>query len=156
MKKKKKMGKEKRKYRRFPTISMIKEIMISSMQLRVKSKTVPAIMFNLSAGGIAIITFVPIPKDTLISLKFNLGGLKLDDVQGKVVRAEGKGNTYLAAIAFTKIKESTKKKIKEMADDFDRCETKILLGEKNVCFRSCRYYNLCTKNIKKKWRKTSS
>jgi len=141
------MKQERRKYRRIPAISMVKETMIESRQLKLKRK-IPAIVFNLSGGGMALITFLSIPVDTIIFLNFNLGGLKLKDVEGKVVRAEGKKKTYLIVIAFTKIREEVKNRINMMADAFDLCETRILMGEEDVCSIECTYYKLCTKSVK--------
>jgi len=141
------MEKERRQYRRIPAISMVKETMIRSDALKLK-REIPAILLNLSAGGIALITFLSLPRDTLICLNFNLDGLKLKDVEGRVVRVEGKKKTYLIVISFTKIKDEVKKRITMMADAFDLCETKILMGEKDVCSTECAYYELCTKPVK--------
>jgi c-di-GMP-binding flagellar brake protein YcgR len=141
------MEKERRKYKRIPAISMVKETMIESEALKLR-KEIPAILFNLSAGGMALITFLSLPRDALISLNFNLDGLKLKDVEGRVVRVEGRKKTYLIVIAFTKITDELKKHINTMADAFDFCETRILMGEKDVCSMRCAYYELCSKPVK--------
>jgi len=141
------MEKERRNYKRIPAISMVKEALIESPELKLK-REVPAILFNLSAGGMALITFLSLPRDALISLNFNLDGLKLKDVEGRVVRVEGRKKTYLIVIAFTKIADELRKHINRMADAFDLCETRILMGEKDVCSTECSYYVLCTKPIR--------
>jgi len=141
------MGKERRRYKRIPTISIVKETLIESPALKLK-KEVPAILFNLSAGGMALITFQSLPQDALISLNFNLDKLKLKDVEGRVVRVEGRKKTYLIVVAFTKIRNELKKRINRMADAFDLCETRILMGEKDVCSIRCPYYELCIKPVK--------
>ena len=141
------MEEERRKYKRIPTISMVKETMIESEALKLK-REIPAILFNLSAGGMALITFLSLPRDALISLNFNLDGLKLKDVEGRVVRVEGRKKTYLIVIAFTKITDELRKHINTMADAFDFCETRILMGEKDVCSTECSYYQLCSKPVK--------
>ena len=141
------MEQERRKYKRVPTISIVKEALIESPALKLK-REIPAILSNLSAGGMALITFLSLPLDAIISLSFNIDGLKLKDAEGRVVRVEGKKNTYLIVIAFTKIRAEVKNRINMMADAFDLCETRILMGEENVCSTECAYYRLCSKPIK--------
>ena len=142
-----KSAREKRKHKRFPTISLIKEIVIEAPSIDIED-SVPAIMFNLSAGGIAIITFVDVPEKSMINIKFNLPGLKLDNIEGEIVRVEKKRSTYLIAISFRNIKKSLQDKIRRIANDFDICKTRILRGEKKICFKECGYYKMCTKSIK--------
>ena len=142
-------GIERRKHKRFPTISLIKEILISSAALNLRD-SLPAIMFNLSSGGIAIITFIRLPLNSTVILRFNLNGIKLNNVEGKIVRVEGKRKIYLIAISFSKINKKVADRIGRIADEFDLCETKLLLGEKHVCTKKCSYYHLCSKNIKTK------
>ena len=141
------MENERRRYRRIPAISVVKEAMIESPELKMK-REIPAIVFNLSAGGMALITFLSLPLNALISLNFNMDGLKLKDVEGKVVRVEGKKKTYLIVIAFTRIRDEVKSRINMMADAFDLCETRVLMGEEDVCSTECTYYELCSKPIK--------
>jgi len=141
------MEQERRKYKRVPTISIVKEALIESPALKLK-REIPAILSNLSAGGMALITFLSLPLDAIISLSFNIDGLKLKDAEGRVVRVEGKKNTYLIVIAFTKIRAEVKNRINMMADAFDLCETRILMGEKDVCSMRCAYYELCSKPVK--------
>jgi len=141
------MEQERRKYKRVPTISIVKEALIESPALKLK-REIPAILSNLSAGGMALITFLSLPLDAIISLSFNIDGLKLKDAEGRVVRVEGKKNIYLIVIAFTKIRTEVKNRINMMADALDLCETRILMGEKDVCSMRCAYYELCSKPVK--------
>jgi c-di-GMP-binding flagellar brake protein YcgR len=141
------MEQERRKYKRVPAISVVKEALIESPVLNLKEQ-IPAIISNLSAGGMAVITFLSLPLNATISLNFNIDGLKLKDVEGKVVRVEGKRKIFLIVIAFTKIRAEVKNRINMMADALDLCETRILMGEENVCSTECAYYRLCNKSIK--------
>jgi len=141
------MDEERRKHRRIPTMSVVKEALIESQDLKLK-REIPAILFNLSAGGLALITFLSIPRDILIQLNFDVDGLKLKDVEGRVVRVEGKKKTYLVVVAFTKIRDEVRNRINMMADAFDLCETRTAMGEENVCSPECHYYQLCTKPVK--------
>jgi len=138
------MEQERRKHRRIPAVSMVKEALIESPELRMK-RQIPAIVFNLSAGGVAFVTFDSFPLGAAISLDFNLNGLKLEDVEGRVVRVKGKKQTYVVVIAFTKIRNEVKNRINTMADAFDLCETRIMMGDKDVCSKDCSFFQLCTK-----------
>ncbi len=153
-KKSKKKDPERRVHFRFPTITIVKEVVIAVAHPKSKNKNVmPAIMYNLSAGGIAIVTFDKVPVNSMITLNLDLGSVNLENITGKVVRVEGKNVTYLIAIDFYNLPQQLKKKIKKIADDADICETNILLGEKHVCTKKCSYYDLCINPMKKKARR---
>jgi len=141
------MGKERRKHRRFPAVTVAKEALVESQEMKLK-REIPAIIYNLSAGGMALITFLSLPLNAFINLNFDLDGLKLKDVEGKIVRVEGKEKTYLIVISFTKIKAEVRKRINMMADAFDLCETRRMMGEENICSTECSYHMLCAKPIK--------
>ena len=141
------MVKERRKHRRIPAVTVAKEALVESPKTKFK-REIPAIISDLSAGGMALITFLSLPVNAFISLNFNLDGLKLKDVEGRIVRVEGKQKTYLIVIAFTKIRAEVKNRINMMADAFDLCETRRMMGEENICSTECAYYQLCAKPIK--------
>ncbi|MEE8179772.1 MAG: PilZ domain-containing protein, partial [bacterium] len=86
------MVKERRKHRRIPTVTVVKEALVESPEANLKQE-IPAIIYNVSAGGMALITFLSLPVNASINLNFNLDGLKLKDVEGKIVRVEGKEKT---------------------------------------------------------------
>jgi len=140
--------KERRKYKRFPTLSVLKSIELSAPSLKMK-ESIPAIMFNLSGGGIAFITFCPFPLNSNILFNLDLGDIKLKNIKGKVVRMEEKKQTYLVGVQFLNLPQRDKKKIIKMADDYESCESRILHHENIICFpSSCSYYNLCNKKQK--------
>lgn len=141
------MEKERRKHRRIPAVTVAKEALVESQEMKLK-REIPAIIYNLSAGGMALITFLSLPLNAFINLNFDLDGLKLKDVEGKIVRVEGKEKTYLIVISFTKIRAEVKKRINMMADAFDLCETRRMMGEENICSAECSYHTLCAKPIK--------
>jgi len=141
------MEKERRKHRRIPAVTVAKEALVESQEMKLR-REIPAIIYNLSAGGMALITFLSLPLNAFINLNFDLDGLKLKDVEGKIVRVEGKEKTYLIVISFTKIRPEVKKHINMMADAFDLCETRRMMGEENICSTECSYYKLCAKPIK--------
>ena len=137
-----------RKHRRMPVISsFLKPVLIRSDQLGLK-ESAPGIIVDLSAGGLAMITFVPIYPGTKLSLNLNLPGLIIKDIVAHVLRVKQKYKTYMAAIRFDRLNNKARSKINRMADDYDLCETKLMLGEKKICSRRCSYFPLCSKSIK--------
>ena len=114
IKKSEKTGMERRVHFRFPTITIVKEVVIAvTHPIKGKKKTMPAIMYNLSAGGIAIVTFDKVPLNSIITLNLDLGCVVLKGVKGKVVRIDGKNVTYLIAIDFYGINKKLKQTAKQ-------------------------------------------
>lgn len=135
---------EKRQYGRFP-LPLIKPIKIHIGSLK---EEVAAIMVNISAGGLGLLSFIHIPLNTNLILGLNFKGLKIKKIRSKVVWVKQKENTFQIGIKFTSIPNTFKNKIYKMAEDFDICEKKILLGLKDVCYKKCSYYLLCSKPLK--------
>ncbi len=127
--------------------SFLKPVLIRSDQLGLR-ESAPGIIVDLSAGGLAMITFVPIYPGTRLSLNLNLPGLRIKDIVAHVLRVKQKYKTYMAAIKFDRLNSKSKDKINKMADDYDLCETRLMLGEKKICSRRCSYFPLCSKSIK--------
>ncbi len=137
---------ERRNHLRFPTLSVIKTVEIHSGD----GKTdVPAIMCDVSVGGLAMITFMPLPKNSDIVLDLNMPDINLSKVAAKIVRVEEKNGTFLIALEFSDLQPSVKKKINAMALDWKKCEERLSVGEKIECL-NCSYYNLCNKEVKTK------
>lgn len=137
---------ERRNHLRFPTLSVIKTVEIHTGA----GKTdVPAIMCDVSVGGMAIITFLPLPKNSDIVLDLNMPDINLRKVTAKIVRVEEKNGTFLVALEFSALDPAVKKKINALALDWKKCEEQLSVGEKTECL-NCSYYNLCNKEVKKK------
>ncbi|MBA3064909.1 PilZ domain-containing protein [bacterium] len=137
---------ERRIHLRFPTLSVIKTVEIHSTD----GKTdIPAIMCDVSVGGLAMITFMPLPKNSDIVLDLNMPDINLHKVTAKIVRVEEKNGTFLIALEFSNLNPAVKKKINAMAIDWKKCEERMSVGEKIEC-PHCSYYNLCSKEVKKK------
>ncbi|MCK4533131.1 PilZ domain-containing protein [bacterium] len=140
--------KERRKHPRFPIISdLVEPVMLKVSSCEIK-EGVPGIMLDLSAGGMVVITFIPLQEGSLLELTINLPGLKIEKAEGKIVRVEEKAGTYAVGIGFFKLSKKVKEKIKQMAKDFHHCKIRQLNGEKNICFKECSYYLLCSQTIK--------
>ena len=113
MKNKKKKA-ERRKHKRIPVLSsLIKLISIEIPALHM-TNPLPGIMGNLSAGGMTIATFMPIPLGTELELSIDLPGLSTNNLKGQVTRVNDKEGSCLITIAFTEIDRKTKYEINEL------------------------------------------
>ena len=139
---------EKRKSKRFPVLyHLIKPVLIRSQESKAGISS-PAIMANLSAGGMALLTFSPLPVGKNILISFDLKDLKIDNVKSRVVRVENKEGSYILGVQFLNLKKELADVINKLADDFDSCETRILLGEKPICRKGCSYFEHCQRVAK--------
>ncbi|HAX61053.1 MAG TPA: hypothetical protein DCX95_00615 [Elusimicrobia bacterium] len=139
---------EKRKSKRFPVLyHLIKPVLIRTRGSKA-GRASPAIMANLSAGGMALLTFSALAEGSNVLISFDLKDLKIDNVKSRVVRCENKEGSYVIGIQFINMPDDIVKKINRMADDFDSCETRILLGEKPVCKKGCSYFEHCQRIAK--------
>lgn len=139
---------EKRKSKRFPVLyHLIKPVLIRTQDSKAGISS-PAIMVNLSAGGMALLTFSPLTAGKNILISFDLKDLKINNVKSRVVRVENKGGSYILGIQFLNLKKEIADVINKLADDFDSCEIRILLGEKPVCRKGCSYFVHCQRIAK--------
>ncbi|MBI4375598.1 MAG: PilZ domain-containing protein [Elusimicrobia bacterium] len=134
---------ERRRHPRFPVVDgMIEPITISFSE---RDKKLPAILTNLSAGGMSLILFLEPPRAPRLDMVLNLPGLEEVAIQGKVVRVNAKSQTYNVGIAFTKISRKHQDRINGMAEDHGDCETRITLRLPEPCVENCRFHWLCAK-----------
>ena len=111
-------------------------------------KTQPAILTDLSAGGMSLITFLAPPHAKTFKMTLTVPGLDHLPIEGRVVRVSRKGETYVVGIEFTKIAKKYQKQITEMAHDDVDCNTRIGLGLPEACVPGCGFHLLCTKTQK--------
>jgi len=136
---------ERRIHTRIPTLSVIKTIEISQGDGKT---SIPAIMCDISAGGLAMITFLPLPSSSEIVLDIGIPEINLKNVCARIVRTKEKNGTYLVALEFKNLPLKLKDKINKMANDWKKCEELLTSGEKIDCSK-CSYYALCAKKVKK-------
>lgn len=105
----------------------------------------PAILTNLSAGGMSLVTFIEPPHTKRLDMVLTLPGLDHIPIEGKVVRIHEKGETYSVGISFTKITPHHQKTISDQAQDYMDCETRLALSLPEACVPACRFHLLCTK-----------
>lgn len=148
------MGIERRKYKRF---SLIKEfarqvdlcLITEDHQKNTHIQNLPGIIVNLSAGGVAILTFTDIPNTATINLRFDIPGLPKVDIKSRLIYSLKKGDTYLLGMEFKNLSQQYKEKINKMAEDYYKCEERINNHIKNECVQWCEYFPLCGKKQKR-------
>lgn len=139
-----KLGGDRRQHSRFPVCEgMIEPITVKFDAT--KSAGQPAILTNLSAGGMSLLMFLEPPTAKRLDMVLTLPGLSEVPVEGKVVRVNQKGETYSIGIAFTKIGKKHQSKISAMAQDHIDCEMRIALKLPEVCIATCNFNAMCGK-----------
>lgn len=108
-------------------------------------RTQPAILTNLSAGGMMLVTFLAPPHAKIFKMTLTIPGLDHLPIEGRVVRVQKRGETYTVGIQFTRIAKKFQKQITRMADDDADCNTRLSLGLPEACVRTCGFHHLCTK-----------
>lgn len=145
----KKTGHERRKHERFPVIKNLVRPIELVFDNKAYSKHVPAILFDLSAGGMGLLCFEPITTSTIVLLNIEMEGLKVGPAYGKVVWAFEKGESWRVGINFTNLNENDKEKINNLARDYIECEMRAEHLEKDkICVSKCHYRVLCEKPFK--------
>ena len=151
--------KERRKHARFPIVgNLIEPITLryappkttghQKKAVTSEALTQPAILTNLSGGGMQLITFLAPPHAKRLDMVLNLPGFDHMPVTGRVVRVHEKGETFVVGIQFLKIQKKHQNRINVMAVDNLDCETRLELSLPEACVRTCRFHQLCHKSQK--------
>lgn len=141
--------KERRQYIRFPVahdMATVISIDIKTSQGNIRHDE--AVICDLSAGGIALLTSADFKVGSIFELVLQLSDLRTKPIKCEVVRCENRPEINKVAMRFLKICEEDKKHINKIAQDYSDCETKLALGVRDVCLKTCHYYKLCNKDVK--------
>ena len=140
-------GTDRRKFRRFPTgDGLLEPIEIAwSQDSKTGAAAQPAIMTNLSAGGMSLVTFIEPPHTKRIYLQLKLPGLPVLSVEARILRVHTKGQVHTLGLAFTKVAKSAQKAINRLSDDYNDCETRIALRLPEACVQECTCHAFCSK-----------
>lgn len=136
---------ERRRHARFAVVEGMVEPIEIDFGGEIQAPKQPAIMTDLSAGGMSLLLFLEPPRGKTLDMVLSLPGLKNVAVEGKIVRINAKGQTFSLGIAFTKIAKKHQEQIDAMAQDHIDCETRIALKLPEVCVKTCRFHSLCAK-----------
>ncbi|MEK7389976.1 MAG: PilZ domain-containing protein [Elusimicrobiota bacterium] len=143
----KKSGAERRKHRRFSVVEgMIEPITIELGDGVVKKQ--PAIMTDLSAGGMSLLMFLEPPHAKSFDLMLSIPGLERIPIEASILRVLRKGETYSVGLSFVKIAKRIQDRIESMANDNADCETRVALRLPEACVPNCRFHTLCAKPVK--------
>jgi hypothetical protein len=141
----KKTGAERRQHRRFQVVDgMIEPITLEMETSDAAPKKVPAIMTDLSAGGMSLLMFMEPPHTKSFQMTLSIPGLEGVPIQASVARVHQKGETYSVGLSFVKIPRDAQKRIEKMAEDSADCETRTALRLPDACGTDCPFHSLFT------------
>jgi hypothetical protein len=110
----------------------------------------PAVLTNISGGGMSLVVFAPVHGETKLKLQLALPGLEKLEFQGRVAWAHPKGETTTIGVEFQHVSAEAVRRINGMAEAHQDCELKISFGLRDVCFKDCHFWALCDKPVKLK------
>jgi len=137
---------EKRRHPRMPVISnLIEPVNLHYKTEDGKEMSLVAILADLSASGMRMISFLGAPLADHFSISLQLPGTDKIEVEAHLAWVKQRENVFTIGIEFTKMAEKYVKLISEMADDFNDCDTRILLKLPEACVPTCKCYKICNK-----------
>ena len=148
MKKISKVVKERRQHVRLPIMHGILEpveIEFFTEDSNGKPVPQPAILADLSAGGMRLITFMAPPHTKVLNISLKLNGVKKMLLTGKISWVKDRGGVFMNGISFSDISHDDRKRINELAEDYADCDTRHALKLPEVCVETCKAHGLCNK-----------
>lgn len=139
--------KERRRHPRVPVISNIVEPidLAFSDEKTGQQHEAAAVLADLSASGMRIVSFLKAPVASSMRIKMELPFVGKFEVEAKTAWVRQKGPIYTIGIEFTKISSAVVQKITALANDFVDCNTRILLKLPEVCVPNCKCNAICNK-----------
>lgn len=144
------MKAERRKHNRLVIKDLAEPIELFVLGEKNQPREVPAVLTNLSAGGMALVVFAHVTGDTKLKMDMKLPGMGSFSFEGRVAWNQPKGDTTQIGVRFSHVSHDDAKRINHVAEAYQDCETKLSFGVKDVCFRQCAYWSLCGKPVKLK------
>ncbi|MBI3292745.1 MAG: PilZ domain-containing protein [Elusimicrobia bacterium] len=144
---------DRRAFRRFPVMVQVAK----PVEVRVENQGaggggevdgLPGVLVDLSAGGMSLVTFRRMDPDPSYLFCLDLAGTHHLQIEGRIVRAHRKGETYLLGVKFSSAQPAWRQRLVQFADAYLACEHKLAAGMQHVCFPECAYYALCEKEAK--------
>ena len=137
---------EKRKHRRMPVISnLIEPVNLCYKTADGKETSSAAILADLSASGMRMISFLGAPMAEQFSISLQLPGSPRMEIAARMAWVKQKENVYTIGIEFLQIAPEHAAFISAMADDFNDCDTRILLRLPEACVATCTAHRICNK-----------
>ena len=108
----------------------------------------PAILVDLSAGGLSMIAFALPQLTKNVTFRLELPGLVNAQLHGRIIRAIKKGETYQVAVAFSEFKDEWARLVTKLVKAYNACEERLAQGDRRFCFKRCAFFALCQKEEK--------
>ena len=108
----------------------------------------PAILVDLSAGGLSMIAFALPSLTKNVTFRLELPGFVNAQLHGRIVRAHKKGETYQVAVAFKEFQTEWARLVAKLAKAYTACEDRLSQGDRRFCFKQCAFFALCQKEEK--------
>ncbi|MBI4801117.1 MAG: PilZ domain-containing protein [Elusimicrobia bacterium] len=147
-KKNRRVFKERREHVRLPMLHGILEpveLEFYTKDSSGRSRPQPAILSDLSAGGMRLITFLAPPHSKELNIILKLNGVKEIPLTGRISWVKEKGGVFMNGISFSGISHEARKCISGMAEDYADCDTRTALKLPEVCVKNCKAQGLCNK-----------
>src|SRR5262249_10748463 len=135
---------------RFPVVKDLAEPVDLFMMDGHHPQDLPAVLTNISAGGMSLVVFAQVHGDTKLKMLLDVPGLEGLEVQGRVAWTPPKGETTTVGVEFNHVTAEATRRINRMAEGYQDCELKLSFGLRDVCFRECAFWPLCAKSVKLK------
>ncbi len=142
------MKQDKRQHKRFPVMKDMAEPVDLFVLDGAHPRDLPAILTNISSGGMSLMVFALVHGDTRLKLTLNVPGLEGLEVEGRVAWTHPKGETTTVGVQFHHVSADAVRRINRMAEAHQDCDLKLSFGLKDVCFKECHFWPLCAKPVK--------
>ena len=100
----------------------------------------PAILVDLSAGGLAMICFALPAISKRVTFRLELPGLVKAQIHGRIVHAYRKGETYRVSVAFTELQKEWTHFIDKLVKSYNDCKDRWEQGDRQHCPKDCAYH----------------
>ncbi len=105
----------------------------------------PAVLIDIAAGGVGMVCFALPQLAKNITFNIDLPGLVKAKLQGKIVRAVQKGDTYRVAIEFTEFQEQWSHMVSKLIKSQKDCEERWNQGDRHYCPKECSFHRVFPK-----------
>lgn len=151
---------EKRAHPRFSVMKNVAEPVDLKLVSHQKILEIPGFIMNLSAGGMRMMSIgdeareVPIGSTFIMDIhlpeidSFSVEGRVVSIQEGAKAKLHHEHGEWFIGLSFTKINAKDAKRISQIAEDWEVCETKIGMGLPDICFQECRCFSFCEKGVK--------
>jgi len=106
----------------------------------------PAVLVDLSAGGLSMICFALPALSQHVTFRLNLSGLVHAQLHGRVVHAQRKGETYRVSVAFTEFQKEWTHMINKLVKSYSECTDRWAQGDRKHCPKECAYHKAFPRN----------